>query len=682
LEKLQTIQVLMESAEASVSRYVITGDPASLSPYQEAQRVIPQRLRQIKSRSPKPLNRLVLVHLQYLSNIVAARKAGGYAAAEQWVLSEDNVSVRQALARGLSDLQEKESAQVRRRSTTTSRHSSKVTAGLVLFACVSLGFLAGAFGLLRRESDGRVLAESETERMETFLHSIIERIPYRILVKEATNLRLTLVNKAASEWLGRSETELLGSNAYDLRPHEEAQHEVQQDRQVLRDGKAVNIPEESLVLPSGEARTLHTQKVSIPDQNGAPAYLVTISEDITERKQAQRMLELSRDAAEESARVKAEFLRNMSHEFRTPLSIIIGMTSLLLDSELSDEQRRFASTVQRAAGGLTHLTKDILDFSKMESGTFTLETQEISIRPAVDSVVAMFSEQARAKGVGLVSLIPNEIPATLLGDGIRLRQVLTQLVGNAVKFTSRGEVILRITKAKEDETRLWLTCRITDTGIGIDPDVQKHLFEVFRQGDGSRTRQFGGTGLGLAMSRRIVELMGGEIGFESAPKEGSSFWFTLPFQKRGSSFSPIDQPSLPWTRARVLVVDENETVRQLLRQQLGTWALASEGVSSGEAALTLLRREQKAGRPFAIVLLDMHLPDMESVDFARAVKQDPHVAQTQLLVMTTSDSPLDPATGSSLGFSGWIFKPPQPEALFEHLSLLIEPVRQDHPRAA
>ncbi len=682
LEKFQHIEVLMEAAESSVRGYVITGEAGRLDPYRYAKLVVPYELRQIESllaihpekkTTFDTLRGLLSGHLTYLSNVITVRRSQGYEAAARVVASEEDSFRRDPMEHLLSEVQQEEFAQLHHRWGHASSLALSAKAILVIATLATLALLAWVFNLLRRETAERRQAESTTLRTETFLHSIIERIPYMILVKEAANLRFTLANKAAEEWLGRPREELLNSNELDLRPKDEALASMQEDRLILGGGKMADISEEALIVPGKEERIVHTQKIPVPDDAGNPAYLLTISEDITRRKQAERMLELSRDAAVEAARLRSEFIRNMSHEFRTPLSIVIGMTSLLIDTELSPEQRRFTETVRRAAEGLSHLTKSILDFSKIEAGTFTLETQEVNVRQIVEDVVTMLNEQAKAKGVNLVSLIYNDLPSVVRGDPVRLRQVLTQLIGNALKFTERGEVIIRVTEAKQNESQLWLHCRITDSGIGIPEDIQKHLFEAFRQGDGSRTRRYGGTGLGLAISKRIVELMGGEIGFESASGQGSTFWLTVPFNKRHVHGPTVQVPSLPWTRARILVVSENETYRQLIQQELSNWTLASETVSSGQTALELLRREQKAGRSIPIVLLDMHLPDMDGVTFARSVKNEAALTGTKLLVMTGGEATLDASTIVPLGFVGWIRMPLKAEELYERLASLIDP---------
>lgn len=685
LDKIQHIELLMESAESSVRAYTITGDAARLAPYQYAKLVVPYEMKQVdefmatypqKQATWQRLNKLVANHLTYLRRMVALRRSEGFAAAARGIRGQDDAAKRNTMDRLLSEFQQEERIQLDDRRRRASRHSLRTKSVLVLAGFMSLGFLAWAFGLLRRETHERRQAESTSQVTETFLHSIVDRIPYMILVKEAANLRLTLVNRAAEEWLGRSRKDLLGSNDLDLRTPEEARGAIAKDRQTLRGGTLADIPEEPLILPGKKDRVLHTQKISVPDDQGNPAYLLTISEDITQRKQAERMLELSRDAAVESARLKSEFIRNMSHEIRTPLSVVSGMTELLLGTELSPEQRKFATMVYKSAEGLSHLSKSILDFSRIEAGAFSLEIRDLDVRRVVEEVASMLGAQAKAKGVNLVSVIAGEIPALVRGDPIRLRQVLTHLIGNAVKFTEHGEIIVRVSESHRTDTQTWVHIRISDTGIGIPEEVQAHLFEAFRQGDGSRTRRFGGTGLGLAISRRILELMGGEIGFESRAGQGSTFWLTVPLTRSPMEGGvPTEEASAPWVRSRVLVVDENETVRQLIQQQLRSWALTSEAVSSGAAALELLRREAKAGRPYPIVLLDMQLPDMDGVVFARLCKQDTALSPTQIIVMTGEESRPDPEAAAALGFSGWISTPPKLEGLHARLAALINPYK-------
>ncbi len=678
LEKLQSIQGLMEAAESSVCAFVITGQEDRLKDYRHAVSIVPKQLKRLDQqlaghpRQKKSLQRLrwfLTTHLTFLQNVVAVRTQDGYESAAKWIAAENYASTRDEMEHLLQDIQKAETSVVQVRSDTTSKHSSKTKAILIFAAVMSLGLLSLVFALLQMESGQRRVVESQNQTLESFLQQIIERIPYMVLVKESENLRLTLVNKAATEWLGRSEQDLLGCNEYDLRPREEARTTMEQDHLALQQGRPVDIPEE-VFMRGKEVRILHTQKITIPDEQGRPAFLLTISEDITEQKEAQRMLQLSRDTAVQSERLKSEFIRNMSHEIRTPISVFLGMTSLLMGTQLDAEQRLFAEKAQTAADGLSKLTKDILDFSKIETGTFTLDMQEMDLRQNVESAMCMWTAQAKTKGISLVSSIAKEIPAHLIGDPVRIRQVLTQLMSNAVKFTAKGEIILRVEKNREDDHQCWVTYEIQDTGIGIAELVQRHLFEPFRQGDGSPTRRYGGTGLGLAMAKRIVELMGGDIGFKSTPEKGSTFWFMIPFKKHHSI--PLAAPSSAWAKARVLVIDDNEMVRQLLRHQLSGWALNNEAVSNGEAALSLLVREKKAGRGFAIVLLDMQLADIDGIAFARAVKNEPSLVGTQLLIMSNKETPLDPALSATLGIAGWVTKPPPAQVLHQNLAKLIE----------
>jgi PAS domain S-box-containing protein len=688
IEKLQTIQQQIQAAENSAYNYVITGREERLDAYSRSRRAVPRLLREAEAlladhpRQKKTLRQfhdLYRLHQDYLAKIITARSSDGLEAAARWVVAEDDRSIRDLLEIILSDVQKEEGRILKRRSASSWQLAGEAKwtmGGAVALSLMLIGFV---FALLRREARYRRRAENTNVRLETFLESIIERIPYLVMVKEVDTLRLTLVNKATTEWLGKSREDLLGSNDYDLWPRDRAREATERDREALRSGQAIDVPEESFRSASGDERILHTQRMAIPDEEGAAAHLLTIAEDITERKKAERMLELSRDAAVQSERLKSEFIRNMSHEIRTPLSVVLGMNALLLDTSLNDQQRAFAGKVGHAADGLVKLTKAILDFSKIENGTFALELQEMNLREMIEAILTMLKEQARIKGVGLVHVVPPSVPPALVGDPVRLRQVLTELIGNALKFTAKGEVIVRVQEPEQAGDVLWLTIKVSDTGPGIVADAKNHVFDAFRQGDGSPTRRFGGTGLGLAISKRIVELMGGSIGCESTLDEGSTFWCRIPFQKRASAPQSVNVATLPWTRARVLVIDENAVSRQQLRAHFSGWGLASEGVSTGEAALAMLRREQQAGRPFKIVLLDFHLMDMEATEFARTIRGEAALRGIQLVVL--SETPLDPATSADFGFSACLSKPVQPQLLLDRLAGLVD-TRQESQRPA
>jgi len=671
LEKLQTIQSWMESAESSVDEFVITGNPARLTPFHEVRLRVPLELRHMEAvvkdnpaqlKALLRLERMMLGHLSYLRNVVRVRRTRGIAAASSWIATEDSASPRAFTEQMLSELRQRERLDVRVHTASVFQRTTFAKIALSLAALVSLGFLIWAFMLWRRESSERVYAERERGRLESFLYSIIERIPYSVLVKEARALRVVHANHAAARWLGRSTEALVGANVFDWRPPNEAEQEAREDRQALSAGQPVDIPEENVTV-EGQTRIFHTQKVAIPDPDGQPAYLVTISEDVTDRKRAERMLELSRDSALESARLKAEFLRNMTHEFRTPLSVILGMSALLQDTDLKPQQLQFVKAVHKAAEGLSGLTKSILDFSKIETGSFQLEVRQVPLLETVENVLGMFVDQAGAKKIELTSAFTGDVPVSLWGDYARFRQVLTHLIGNAVKFTEQGSVAVRVSIAKQDASQCWISCRVTDSGPGISPAAQEHLFDAFRQGDGTPTRRFGGTGVSLALAKRIVELMGGEIGFQNGPDKGSTFWVTIPFKKEYSAErrTPI-QP-------RVLIVEESEIVRERFLQQLNLWGLPGAGMASGEVALNFLRSERAAGRPLPVILVSLHLLDMDGTAFAHAIRNDPALQGVPLVAL--SDVGLEPVAASQLGFSGSSSKSPSPGALYEALSPFI-----------
>jgi PAS domain S-box-containing protein len=517
------------------------------------------------------------------------------------------------------------------------------------------GEIQGVLGLCTDITDRR-RAEQEIEREYQQFRQVVANAPLTMVMLDRDLHVLAHSTRFAEEFAleGRS---LNGCGLLDLLP-DVPQRWSEAIARTLQ-GHVLSNPADMWERADGSVIWIRWAMTPWHTPEGEVAGLIIVSDRIDELVQA-------RDAALQASRLKSEFLANMSHEIRTPLNGIIGMTGLLLDTPLTAEQRDFTETVRRSGDALLSVINDILDFSKIEAGKLDLEAIQFDLSTVVEDTLDLFAEQARAKGIELASLVLGDVPTQLRGDPGRLRQILTNLVGNAVKFTSSGEVVIRVVSEGFDDLQARLRIEVQDSGIGIPRDVQARLFEPFSQADGSTTRRYGGTGLGLAISRQLAEMMDGEIGVRSTPGLGSTFWFRVTLQTCPEDTSPATQRTKAVQGKLCLVVDDNQTNRQIVQLQATSWGMRTDCAASGMEALQMLRRARASGNFYDVAVLDMQMPEMDGLMLARAIKSDPALAPLPLVLLTSLGHCSDDELAAA-GITARLYKPAKQTMLLDCL---------------
>jgi PAS domain S-box-containing protein len=544
--------------------------------------------------------------------------------------------------------------------------------------------------LIRSESDATLIgvnaiditkqerASEQVRQSEERFRMLFDQAPVAMHEIDGDGI-VRRVNRVECVLFGLEEGEIVGRHASDFAAPDERERSRSAVVRKLAGVKPLTVFERTFSRKDGSRVSVEIHEAPILGPGGSIQGIRSCLVDLTERYAAQQRLDefaeqlqeknaalaTALEAAEEATRLKSEFLANMSHEIRTPMNGILGMTELLVATGLTEEQGSLARAARESGEHLLGIINDILDFSKIEAGKLQLERTSFDLRETVDAAAGLMAPGAHSKGVELICIVEPEVPRRVFGDPVRLRQVLLNLTGNAVKFTTKGHIALLVSGGRREDGKAMIGFSVVDTGIGIPASALSTLFTPFTQADSTTTRRFGGTGLGLAISRQIVNHMGGEMGVNSREGRGSTFWFNLEMECDGGSAAAAPRPELQGLR--FLVVDDNPLARSVVMRDAEIWGMRTVGAATGQEGLRLLRESVAAGDPFSLAAVDVRMPGMDGVEFCRELSADKQLAGTRVVLMTPLGTPA-PAGVAAAGIS----KPVNPRDLLECLRRVAE----------
>jgi PAS domain S-box-containing protein len=526
---------------------------------------------------------------------------------------------------------------------------------------------------LQDEVNERIAAEEALSKERGMLRALIDNVPDFMYVKDVAS-RFVLVNASLATYMGaKLPDDLLQKTDFDFLPEVLAKGFFDAEQELVRSKQPIFNHEEEVTSRTGDKTWLLTTKVPLFDKTGRVTGIAGVGRDITERQKIEKESHRAKEVAEAASRAKSEFLANMSHEIRTPLNGVMGMTDLALDTQLTAEQRDYLETVKSSSDSLLTVINDILDFSKIEAGKIDLEKVDFNLRDSVESTLKTVALRADEKGLELLCEVAPEVPEIVCGDSTRLRQVVINLVGNAIKFTERGEIVVKVQLESRNGAECILHFIVSDTGIGIPEEKRESIFAPFSQADTSTTRKYGGTGLGLTISTRLVEMMGGKLWVESDVGRGSQFHFTAQLgasDTRDIKIGTIAPPEI-LRGVKVLLVDDNRTNRRILEGMLGRWEMKTTSVEDGSGALEQLAAARDAREPYALILTDMHMPNMDGFTLIENIRRRPELATAIIMMLTSAGHRGDAQRCQELGISAYLLKPVRQSELREAIARVL-----------